>query len=493
MNKANLENILTLKQTLIKQVSQYPLSMARLWVPHCHRWQGVKTDRKRGCGQPMTRIKGNIFYCANCDITEQRTSQKHTLFNLGKEATLISGGNRAGKTEIGACLAIAFSAGKKEQWVKDWIALNDISPQIIPDNPSTVWCASLSYKDGLEYLRPKLDKYLPKETKKIRWNSQDQAVAILPNGGRIVNKSCDSGRDAFQGASISLCWIDEEPNDEGIFDEVMLRTVDLKGKVIITATPLKGLSWMFNRFVENPSKGFEVVKISGLDNPYVSSVKMRKVVSHLTEASQKSRLYGEFSAQSGLVYPEFSKETHMIEPFVIPDHWQRFVSIDFGSSHPFCALWIAEAPAGYYSADSTLIVYRELYWVNKTTIESGREINRLNKLHDEEIDWYVADPESKDGRLTLGRELSPPIRTLKAPKHMGVNEGINMTREYMAIDEEGKSRLLFFSTVKNTLREFRLYKWDNKSKRDVVKKTDDHAMDSLRYGIMQYRRITAHR
>jgi hypothetical protein len=47
--------------------------------------------------------------------------------------------------------------------------------------------------------------------------------------------------------------------------------------------------------------------------------------------------------------------------------------------------------------------------------------------------------------------------------------------------------------VKNTLREFRLYKWDNKSKKDVVKKKDDHAMDSLRYGIMQWRRLEAHR
>ena len=288
-----------------------------------------------------------------------------------------------------------------------------------------------------------------------------------------------------------MVWIDEEPNDEGIFDEVLLRTVDLKGKVIITATPLKGLSWMFERFVENPAKGFEVVKISGLDNPYISSIKMRKAVSHLSESSQKSRLFGEFSAQSGLVYPEFSKETHMIEPFLIPQHWKRYVSIDFGSSHPFCALWIAEAPSGYYHSDTTLIVYRELYWINKTTIESGREINRLNKLHDEDISFYVADPESKDGRLTLGRECN--IRTLKAPKHMGVNEGINMVREYMAINEEGKSRLLFFSTVKNTLRELRLYKWDNKSKKDVVKKEDDHPMDSLRYFIMQFMRYNAHR
>ena len=68
-----------------------------------------------------------------------------------------------------------------------------------------------------------------------------------------------------------------------------------------------------------------------------------------------------------------------------------------------------------------------------------------------------------------------------------------MVREYLQIDKEGKSRLLFTKDVKNTLREFRLYKWDNKSKKDVVKKTNDHAMDSLRYGIMQYRRMLAHK
>ncbi len=491
MNRKKLEDNLRKKQQLIEYAKNYPLSVSLLWVPHCHNYTGIAGERERGCGRPMKRIKGDLYRCDHCDITEKRTSQQHSLLSLGQEATLISGGNRAGKTEVGACLSVAFASGSKEQYVRDWLQLNNLPLDLVPENPSTVWCASLSYKDGLEYLRPKLDKYLPTGTKKTRWNAQDQAVAILPNGGRIVNKSCDSGRDAFQGSSISLCWIDEEPNDEGIFHECLLRTVDQKGKVIITATPLKGLSWMFERFVENPAKGFEVVKISGLDNPYVSSFKMRRTVSHLTEASQRSRLFGEFSSQSGLVYPEFSKDTHLIDIEEIPDHWRRYISIDFGSSHPFCALWVAEAPAGYYSSDTTLIVYRELYWTNKTTIESGREINRINKLHNEEIHWYVADPESKDGRLTLGRECF--IRTLPAPKHLGVNEGINMVREYLQIDKEGKSRLLFTKDVKNTLREFRLYKWDNKSKKDVVKKTNDHAMDSLRYGIMQYRRMLAHK
>jgi|TARA_B100000085_G_scaffold52171_1_gene45505 phage terminase large subunit-like protein len=491
MNRKKLEDNLKKKQQLIEYAKNYPLSVSLLWVPHCHNWKGITGERDRGCGRPMKRIKGDLYRCDHCDITEKRTSQQHSLLSLGSESTLISGGNRAGKTEVGACLSVAFASGSKEQYVRDWLQLNNLPLDLVPENPSTVWCASLSYKDGLEYLRPKLDKYLPIGTKKTRWTSQDRAVAILPNGGRIVSMSCDSGREGFQGGSVSMVWIDEEPNDEGIFHECLLRTVDQKGKVIITATPLKGLSWMFERFVENPAKGFEVVKISGLDNPYVSSFKMRRTVSHLTEASQRSRLFGEFSSQSGLVYPEFSKDTHLIDIEEIPNHWRRYISIDFGSSHPFCALWVAEAPAGYYSSDTTLIVYRELYWTNKTTIESGREINRINKLHNEEIHWYVADPESKDGRLTLGRECN--IRTLPAPKHLGVNEGINMVREYLQIDKEGKSRLLFTKDVKNTLREFRLYKWDNKSKKDVVKKTNDHAMDSLRYGIMQYRRMLAHK
>ena len=301
------------KQQLIEYAKNYPLSVSLLWVPYCHNWKGITGERDRGCGRPMKRIKGDLYRCDHCDITEKRTSQQHSLLSLGSESTLISGGNRAGKTEVGACLSVAFASGSKEQYVRDWLQLNNLPLDLVPENPSTVWCASLSYKDGLEYLRPKLDKYLPVGTKKTRWTSQDRAVAILPNGGRIVSMSCDSGREGFQGGSVSMVWIDEEPNDEGIFHECLLRTVDQKGKVIITATPLKGLSWMFERFVENPAKGFEVVKISGLDNPYVSSFKMRRTVSHLSEASQRSRLYGEFSSQSGLVYPEFSKDTHLID------------------------------------------------------------------------------------------------------------------------------------------------------------------------------------
>ena len=490
LKREKIEQALSTRKELLKYAQEYPLALARLWSPYCHRWDGFSegSERARGCGKIMFHIQGNVWFCPHCNIREKRTSQIQAVHYLGTEATLISGGNRAGKTQLGAQLAVAVAASKSEKWVQSWMQLNGIPDHIIPDKPSSVWCAALSYKDALEYQRPKIDQYLPRRSKKTRWSSMDRGIVTLPNGGRIVSMSCDAGREAFQGSSASLIWLDEEPNED-IFNECMLRTVDSKGKIILTCTPLKGLTWLYDRFVEQNNKGFSTIKISGLDNPFVSSVKMRKAVAHLSDASQRARLFGEFTSQSGLVYPEFDPTIHKIEPFEIPETWERHRAIDFGTTHPFCCLWIAIAPPGYYGADSTLVVYRELYWTGKTTIESGRRINSLSK--DEEYLWTCADPESKDGRLTLSRELN--IRTVPAPKHLGVIEGIGWVKEFLNINQEGKPRLLFFNTCINLLREFRQYRWDSKSKNDRPKKQFDHALDCLRYEIMQFKRYNGHR
>ena len=90
MDRKKLENLLDKKNKLIQYIKEYPLSIALLWVPHCHNWKGITGEREKGCGKPMKRIKGNLFRCDACDITEHRTSQQRSLLNLGSESTLIS-------------------------------------------------------------------------------------------------------------------------------------------------------------------------------------------------------------------------------------------------------------------------------------------------------------------------------------------------------------------------------------------------------------------
>ena len=466
-----------LSKSVLAISKTYPLRMSLLWEPYCHRFMGTKDQlRPRGCGQIMTRIRQGVYHCKACNITEERTSQQEALLNLGRETTAVIGGNRSGKSEIGAMLCVAWAAGRKEQWVRDWLRINKLPPDLIPIKQSNVWVSSLSYSDGLAYLRPKLDLYLPKGTKRYFWNSQNQARAVLPEGGVITCKSADSGAEKYQGSSVSLIWLDEE-HPESVYSECLLRTVDTKGKILLTLTPVKGLSWIEDMFISQKLDGHNVYKISSLDNPWISSRKIRQSVQHMSNESQQTRLFGDFTKQIGLIYPEFTFDKHLYKGHIDP-LWPRFRAIDFGTRHPFCCLWGALGP------DKTIYIYRELYQTEKTTIENGKDINRLSK-DDPEVVWTVADPESRDGRLTLARSCK--ISTYPAPKHVGVIQSINMVKEYLHLDVEGKAHLFISPSCKNLINEFRKYRWA-KGDRDYPKKSNDHALDALRYLIIMMER-----
>lgn len=489
MNKTGLIKYLQVSQQLEEIARDYPLAVSRLWTPHCHRWDGLskKSDRVRGCGQAMNHIGNSIYHCPRCDITERRTSQRQAMIQAlsHSEAFLLSGGNRSGKTESGAgMLSVAFAAGTDEWWVREWANLNEIPLDLLPSKPSEVWVSALSYGDALTYLRPKIEKYCPVNTRFIRWKAQDRAHVLLPNGGKILSMSAESGREKFQGGAVSLVVLDEEhPKD--IFDESMLRCIDLKGKVVCTMTPLKGITWVHDVFIENPQIGYGSYSISGLDNPYVSSVKMRKAIAHMSEASQRSRLFGEFTNQQGLVYQEFDRNIHVIESFEIPDDWPRDRAIDFGVRNPFACLYFA-----HDERDDTIHVYREYYMTEKTTLENGRALNNIARQYNEEYRWTVADPESRDGRLTLTRECD--IENKPAPKHIGVVETINWVKERLALDSEGRPHLLIHDCCRQLIREFRLYKWAKSDKGDRPIKANDHALDALRYQIAFLKRWQLH-
>jgi phage terminase large subunit-like protein len=475
------------RRKLVDIIKGYPLAVSKLWEPYCHRWDGLGQDskRNRGCGHKMQMVSLGVYKCPKCDIEEKRTSQREAgiRFFRAEEAFLCTGGNRAGKTQFGAQLAIAIGAGRDEWWVREWIKLNNLPEDIIQRKPQTVWYAALSYGDALEYGRPKLEQYAPQGTKYTRWRAQDRASMRLPNGGRIVSLSVDAGREKFQGASVKFIWCDEEPSSE-VFEECLLRTVDTQGTVLITATPLKGLSFMYDFFVDSPPSGFERYAISGLDNPYISSGKLRRAVSHLSEASQNARLFGMFTSQSGLVYPEFDRAIHTCKPFEIPKHWKRDLAIDFGVRNPFCCLWIA-----HDEDKDILYVYREYFKTEKTTLENGRMIIALG-AKDPDLRWIVADPESKDGRLLLSRELG--LHTKPAPKHIGVMETINQVKDRLKVID-GVSGLVVFNNCKELIKEFRKYKWSKSKGKDKPEKQWDHGLDALRYEIAFLYRFRKHR
>jgi phage terminase large subunit-like protein len=476
------------RQILKSIAKSYPLALARLWVPHCHRFDGMgdQSPRPKGCKKPMTRIGPSYYECSTCNIKEKRTSQQEAILNLGEISTAIFGGNRSGKTEAVCQLACAVSAGRDCFWVREWLRLNNLPDSVVPNRKGgTVIVSALSYSDALTYIRPKINKYLPHGTRFIRWNSQDRGTALLPSGGKIYSMSADSGRAKYQGVSADLVILDEEHNYD-LYEEASMRTIDTKGKIVLSMTPLLGFTWPAAVFIQDPQPGFVHHKISGLDNPYISSSRMMKTIAHMSDESKQSRLHGDFTNQAGLIYSEFDRNVHIYKEDIElnRDKHDVYVSIDFGVVHPFCALLIIHGP------EDTLYVVDEYYKTERTTLENGRALKHKFRKY-MPFDFVVCDPESKDGRLLLAKECQ--LQNKPSPKHIGVVATINMVKERLLINETtNKPKLFIHPRCKNLLLEFRKYRWSKTLAKDKPIKAHDHALDSLRYAICFINRKQAH-
>ena len=62
------------------------------------------------------------------------------------------------------------------------------------------------------------------------------------------------------------------------------------------------------------------------------------------------------------------------------------------------------------------------------------------------------------------------------PAENNVLNGIRITSDLLA-----GGKILIHESCKDSIREFGLYRWDEKAKEDKVLKENDHAMDDIRY------------
>lgn len=72
------------------------------------------------------------------------------------------------------------------------------------------------------------------------------------SGGKstIQSKSFDQGRESFQGAAPDVIWLDEEcPED--VYGECLLRTMTNDGIIILTYTPIKGMTPLTSDFMRD--------------------------------------------------------------------------------------------------------------------------------------------------------------------------------------------------------------------------------------------------
>ena len=71
----------------------------------------------------------------------------------------------------------------------------------------------------------------------------DQAIITHVKGWEniVTFKSYEEGRQGFESEAVDFIWLDEEPN-KSIYDECMMRLLTTKGSLLLTNTPLDGMT-----------------------------------------------------------------------------------------------------------------------------------------------------------------------------------------------------------------------------------------------------------
>jgi len=396
----------------------------------------------------------------------------------------VFGGNRTGKTECGAVEAI-------------WLA-RGIHPYRKNKKDVFGWVVSLSTKVQKEVAQDKILKYLDKSfIEEIimntgKKNSPEYGVIdtiVIKNvfGGlsRISFKSCEEGREKFQGTSLDFVWFDEEP-PEDIYNECKMRVLDKCGDIFGTMTPLKGQTYIYDQIYLNTNNDPEVysIFIEWADNPYLSSEELKRLTASMSEEELTARRYGKFLCNNrSMVYKEFDPQIHVIEPFEIPYDFYDNISIDPGLNNPLSAHFYA------CDYDGNIYVIAEHYEAGQTVDYHAQKIKDIAKS----LNWKTR----KDGKIEALIDSAANQKTLASNKSVtelffengiAVNPNVNkdlftgISRVKLFLkNANGDSKLFIFSSCINLIREIKNYYWGNG---DKPVKEDDHCLDELRYYIM---------
>ena len=431
------------------------------------------------------------------EIVKRKAKNKLSEYNTGKVVhkkqlifhksekrnRWVFGGNRSGKTQCGAVEVIWMARGihpfrPNKDNVDGWVV--SLTQQVQRD---------VAQQKILYYLNPDwIEDIVMLSGKKTAPNSGVIDHIVIRNvfGGqsKIGFKTCDQGREKFQGTSLDFVWFDEEPPRD-IYIECKMRVMDRCGDVFGTMTPLKGLTWVYDEIYLNCHNDDEifVVEMEWGDNPYLNPTEIEQMTKTLGESELESRRYGKFSVDCGLVYKEFDPNTHIIEPFEVPIEWYDKISIDPGLNNPTSCHWYA------VDYDGNVYVIAEHYEAQKNVDYHSKIIK--SKCAD--MNWptknggYIEaliDPAANQRTLSSVKSVSELFYDNGILVNTKVNKdlftGISRVKSYLK-NGKGQVKLFIFKTCVNMIREIKSYWWGDA---DAPIKKDDHAMDELRYYIM---------
>lgn len=303
----------------------------------------------------------------------------------------------------------------------------------------------------------------PSQSKIVVRNGQGHQNTYYLFGGEN-----ESSYKLIQGITLAGALLDEVALMPRSFVEQACARCSVTGsKLWFNCNPAGPEHWFYKEWVQKTGqKNMLRLHFTMADNPGLDPSIRRRYEALYTGVFYRRYILGQWCMAEGLVYA-FDKQKHIAGE--LPQTGRYYISIDYGTRNPFSAgLWCV--------AGGKAVRIREFY-------HNGRQQERM--LTDEE---YYRKLEQLAGEKPIEQVIVDPsaasfIATIRAHGRFSVrkakNEVLSGIRLVSSLLQAGVLQFSPFCT--DTIREFSLYRWEEKGEKDAPCKENDHAMDDVRY------------
>lgn len=335
----------------------------------------------------------------------------------------------------------------------------------------------------------------------------ERELFIQCENGSFVECRSEENPDQLIGEGLDLVVLAEAARLKlRTFDQYIRPALaDRRGKMLATSTP-RGFNWFYNFYEwgqsEDPKyKDWMSWMIPSRMNPILGDEEIEAARQTSSPEAFAQEWEAKFIAYGGLVFPEFSYETH-VQALSWSSDFRTALWIDPGITAPYCVLLVQITP------DEQVHVLDEIYQTGHTSdriIDMALNkwapylLNKKNEVRDIDV---IIDKAAAEAAATW-RLRGFPAHGEKPKIEQGIEVYHMFLRDPMRSQEplfgpDGSvvrsemivPRIFFDPKCKNAIKEHGLYHYPDESRKRIDTNpsnkpvdVDNHAMDALRYGL----------
>lgn len=244
-----------------------------------------------------------------------------------------------------------------------------------------------SYDELAESIFPVLAHFEYGAKLGARWNGTERELRF-PNRSLFRFRYMENAADASrrQGGAYQLLLVDEATlMPPGVVDIVKFERLRSNGTVPVLGTRSTcnpggpSHAQVKARYIDGTNHGQDIatddqgltvrfVQAKASDNPHLDDGYHKRLNSIPDPQRRAAMRDGDWDQFAGMMFPEWRRDRHTLDPITLPIGLRRYNGIDWGFTAPWCVLWGAE------DEDGRVWIYRELYATQVGESDQAKQI-----------------------------------------------------------------------------------------------------------------------